>query len=78
MHPTTVRVVLDSQPYLLVLDADGSPQRAHGPFSPGTEPGLSQCTDENEVRDPEVVKRLASLVPQSPTLPPTKDTMADA
>ena len=78
MHPQTVRVVLDNQPYLLVFDDDGSPRRAHGPFSPGTEPGLSQCTTENEVLDPEVVKRLVDLAPRSPTLPSTKDTMADA
>ena len=78
MHPPTQRVVLDNQPYLLVLDEDGSPRRAHGPFSPGTEPALSMCTSENEVRDPEVVKQLSHLTSESPTLPPTKDTMADA
>lgn len=78
MHPSTVRVVLDNQPYLLVLDEDGSPRRAHGPFSPGTEPALSMCTSENEVRDPEVVRHLGELASESPTLPGTKDTMADA
>ena len=78
MHPTTQRVVLDSQPDLLVRDDDGSPRRAHGPFSPGTEPALSMCTSENEVRDPEVVRQLADLASESPTLPPTRDTMADA
>ena len=78
MHPQTARVVLDNQPYLLVLDEDGSPQRAHGPFSPGTEPGLSMCTTENEVRDPEVVRQLGNLAAESPMLPHATDTMADA
>jgi hypothetical protein len=78
MHPQTARVVLDNQPYLLVFDEDGSPRRAHGPFSPGTEPGLSMCTTENEVRDPEVVRQLSELAPESPTLPHNADTMADA
>ena len=78
MHAPTVRVVLDNQPYLLVLDADGSPRRAHGPFSPGTEPSLSMCSTENEVRDREVVRQLSDLASESPTLPDTKDTMADA
>lgn len=78
MHAPTVRVVLDNRPYLLVLDDDGSPRRAHGPFSPGTEPALSQCTSENEVRDPELMEQLLSLAPQSPTLPASRDTMADA
>lgn len=78
MHPPTVRVVLDNQPYLLVLDEDGAPSRVHGPFSPGTEPGFSLCRSENEVRDPKVVKRVIDLAPRSPTLPDGKDTMADA
>lgn len=78
MHAPTQRVVLDNQPYLLVFDEDGSPRRAHGPFSPGTEPALSMCTTENEVRDPELLRQLTSLAPQSPTIPGTKDTMADA
>jgi hypothetical protein len=77
-HSPTIRVVLDNQPYLLVLDDDGSPRRAHGPFSPGTEPGLSLCTTENEVRDREVMKQLIDLAPQSPTLPASGDSMADA
>lgn len=78
MHSHTARVVLDNQPYLLVLDEDGTPRRAHGPFSPGTEPGLSMCTTENEVRDPEVVSQLSKLAAESPTLPHATDTMADA
>lgn len=78
MHAPTVRVVLDNQPYLLILDADGSARRAHGPFSPGTEPSLSMCTAENEVHDREVVRQLSNLASQSPTLRDTKDTMADA
>lgn len=77
MHAPTVRVVLDNQPYLLILD-DGSTPRAHGPFSPGTEPSLAMCSTDNQVHDPEVVRRLRELAPQSPTLPDTKDTMADA
>lgn len=78
MHPQTARVVLDNQPYLLVLDEDGTPRRAHGPFSPGTEPGLSMCTTENEVRDPDLVRQLSDLASESPTLPHATDTMADA
>lgn len=78
MHAPTVRVVLDNQPYLLMLDDDGSTRRAYGPFSPGTEPSLAMCSADNEVHDPEVVRRLRELAPQSPTLPDTKDTMADA
>lgn len=78
MHAPTVRVVLDNQPYLLMLADDGSTLRAHGPFSPGTEPSLAMCSADNEVHDPRVVRRLRELASQSPTLPDTKDTMADA
>lgn len=78
MHAPTVRVILDNQPYLLVLDENGSTRRAHGPFSPGTEPSVAMCSADNEVQDPALVGRLKELAPRSPTLPDTKDSMADA
>jgi hypothetical protein len=46
MHPEASRVVYNDQPYLVMLREDGSLDRAYGPFGPGTEPSLSECTPE--------------------------------
>lgn len=71
-----VRVVLDNQPYLVYTRADGTLDHAHGPFMPGTEPSLEQCTDENEVRDATTLDALVKLMPISPTLRPAQDSLA--
>lgn len=76
MHPDAVRVVYDNQPYLVVRHEDGSLARAHGPFVPGTEPSLAECTSDNEVRDPALLSALEQLLPISPALPSADDTLA--
>jgi hypothetical protein len=76
MQPATVRVVFENQPYLVTRREDGSLASAFGPFAPGTEPNFVECGPENEVRAPDVLASLESLVPISPTLPPNEDTLA--
>jgi hypothetical protein len=76
MHPPVTRVVYRDQPYLLELSADGSVAAAFGPFTPGTEPSLAECSAVTQVRDGELVDRLTRLVPISPDLPAAEDTLA--
>jgi hypothetical protein len=76
MHPDAARVVYDNRPYLVIRREDGSLDRAHGPFTPGTEPSLAECRDENEVRDAILLSTLANLLPISPSLPRADDTLA--
>ncbi|HVM24961.1 MAG TPA: hypothetical protein VM253_06145 [Candidatus Limnocylindrales bacterium] len=76
MHEPTARVVYQNQPYLVILDDERAVRRAHGPFTIGAEPHLADCTVENEVRDTALLETLGGLVPLSPTLPETKDTLA--
>ena len=77
MHPTTLRIVHDDLPYLLVFDDDGAVQRAHGPFSPGTEPSLTMCTPENQVTDPDQLVVLTELAPLSPVVPGSKESLSE-
>ena len=76
MHPHATRVIYRDQPYLLELNADGSVAAAFGPFSPGTEPNLGECSVENQVHDAELLDHLTRLVPVSPDLPASDDTLA--
>ena len=76
MHQQATRVVLDNKPYLIVRGEDGSVERACGPFMPGTEPSLAECTPETEVHDAGLIARLLELGPISPELPPHEDTLA--
>jgi hypothetical protein len=76
MHPKSVRVVYENMPYLLTLRDDDSVDHAHGPFTPGTEPSLAMCDDDNEVRDPALRGTLERLARVSPTLPADDDTLA--
>ena len=76
MHPPVTRVIFRDQPYLVELNADGSVVAAFGPFAPGTEPSLAECTPDTQVRDAETIDRLTGLVPISPDLPAAKDTLA--
>jgi hypothetical protein len=76
MHPPATRVVYRNQPYLLELSADGSVVAAFGPFTPGTEPSLAECSTDTRVQDAELVERLTRLVPISPDLPAAEDTLA--
>ena len=75
MHDDATRVVLDNLPYLLVRDQAGE-VTAYGPFSPGTEPSLAECTPDREVRDRSLVMRLRDQVPDSPAIPAHTDTLA--
>jgi len=76
MQPPPVRVVYDSQPYLVIRDGEGKAAQAFGPFAPGTEPSLAECTPEIRVTDPDVLSTLDALVPLSPELPAHADTLA--
>lgn len=76
MDRDAVRIVLDSLPYLIVRHDDGSVARAHGPFTPGTEPHLAECTSDNQVSDPDLLARLEELIPISPVLPAAEATLA--
>lgn len=76
MQPAPVRVVYDNTPYLVIRREDGSIDRAYGPFTPGTEPSLQECSTDNEIRDPALLATLTDLLPISPTLPPSQDNLA--
>jgi hypothetical protein len=76
MRAEALRVVYNSRPYLVTRHEDGSLERAHGPFTPGTEPSLAEVGPEVEVRDPAVLAALEGLLPISPMLPSGEDTLA--
>jgi len=76
MHPEATRVVYQSQPYLVVRGEDGDVKRAYGPFTPGTEPSLAACTPDMEVRSAALLGVLRELIPTSPGLPASEDTLA--
>lgn len=76
MHPPASRVIYQDQPYLLELNGDGSVAAAFGPFAPGTEPSLAQCSADNQVKDAELLDRIARALPTSPDLPPGDDSLA--
>jgi len=76
MHPEASRVVYNDQPYLVLTREDGSVDRAYGPFPPGTEPSLSECTPDAEVDEPALLATLHDLLPVSPKLPAHEDTLA--
>lgn len=76
MHAPATRVVYRNQPYLLELNADGSVAGAFGPFAPGTEPSLAECTVDTQVHDAELLAQLTRLLPVSPNLPASEDTLA--
>jgi hypothetical protein len=76
MTADAVRVVYDNMPYLVIRNEDGSLARAHGPFTPGTEPNLEECSSDNEVRSARLLASLEDLLPISPPLPPSEDTLA--
>jgi hypothetical protein len=76
MDPEASRVVYDNRPYLVLRREDGSLERAYGPFAPGTEPNVAECTDENEVRNEALLRTLEQLVPVSPSIPNAEDTLA--
>ena len=76
MHPEATRVVYNNQPYLILRGEDSDAARAYGPFTPGTEPSLAECTSDLEVRDPALLTRLQDLLRISPDLPTHEDTLA--
>jgi hypothetical protein len=78
VHPPASRVVYRNLPYLVELKADGSVARAFGPFTPGTEPSLEECSDENQVSDVELIRALTGLLPRSPSLPAADDSLANS
>ena len=70
------RVVYDNEPYLVVVADDGALERAYGPFTPGTEPNLDDCTDDMRVASGSLLASLEDLLPRSPELPSNEDTLA--
>ena len=76
MSEAAARVVYNNLPYLVIRDADGSLVRAHGPFTPGTEPNLLECNDRNRVESDDLLVELDQLLPVSPTIPPSLNTLA--
>jgi hypothetical protein len=72
-----LRVVYENRPYLVFTTEDGSLDHAHGPFTPGTEPSLHDCTDGNQVRERSMLDTLATLMPLSPTLRLAQDSLAE-
>jgi len=76
MHPPATRVIYRDRPYLLELNADGSVVAAFGPFAPGTEPSLAECSADTQAQDAEILDRLTRLLPISPHLPAAEDTLA--
>src|SRR5215211_8876 len=75
MHSKAVRVIHENRPYLVVRGDGGSVEHAYGPFTPGTEPSLADCTPDREVSG-ELVGTLVQLLPASPPIPPEEDTLA--
>jgi hypothetical protein len=76
MHPDATRVVHENQPYLVLRGEDGNVKRAYGPFTPGTEPSLAACTPDMEVTSAALLAMLRELLPISPELPASEDTLA--
>lgn len=76
MRPDFIRVVYDNQPYLVLRDGDGSLGQAYGPFTPGSEPNLAECTEGTRIVSGSLLARLAELMPISPPLPSHEDTLA--
>lgn len=75
-HPPATRVIYRNVPYLVELGADGSVVAAFGPFTPGTEPSLSECSADTQVSDAALIDAITRLVPISPDLPASEDTLA--
>lgn len=76
MRREALRVIYESQPYLVTLSDDGCLEHAYGPFTPGTEPSLAECSPESEIRSESLRATLESLLPISPALPSGEDTLA--
>ena len=71
------RVVYKSLPYLVIREVDGSLGQTHGPFTPDTEPNLAECNDRNRVESEDLLVELDQLLPVSPSIPPSRGTLAD-
>lgn len=76
MWSAPVRVVYDNQPYVVTRREDGSIGHAFGPFTPGTEPSLEECSAEQEIRDPVLLATLTDLLPISPAFSASDDNLA--
>lgn len=76
MRADVVRVVYENEPYLVTRREDGLLERAYGPFTPGTEPNFAECGEENEVHDGRLLASLEDILPISPGLPRSEDTLA--
>jgi hypothetical protein len=77
MSGEAARVVYKNLPYVVIREPDGALVQAHGPFTPGTEPNLAECDDRNRVRSEDLLVELDQLLPVSPSIPPSRGTLAD-
>jgi hypothetical protein len=75
-HESATRVVYHDIPYLVVDGGDGG-FTVFGPFDPGTEPSLVECTPEREVTDPDLRDEVVALRAVSPDIPPHASSLAE-
>ena len=75
-HADATRVVLDDLPYVVVDDARGE-STVYGPFDPGTEPSLAECTPERRVSNESVRDRVIALRSVSPDIPAHASSLAE-
>ena len=75
-HESATRVVRDDIPYLLIDDGTGG-FSVFGPFEPGTEPSLVECTPERLVTDPHLRDEILALREISPDIPPHASSLAE-
>jgi hypothetical protein len=75
-HADATRVVHDDLPYVVVDDERGE-STVYGPFDPGTEPSLAECTSDHRVTDQRVRDQVMALRPVSPEIPAHASSLAE-
>jgi len=76
-HASAARIVYNDIPYLVVDEPNGRPPTVFGPFDPGTEPSLIECTADRRVTDQQLIDRVIGLRPISPDIPPHASSLAE-
>jgi hypothetical protein len=75
-HADATRIVHDDLPYMVVDDERGE-STVYGPFDPGTEPSLAECTPDRRLTDPSLRERVIALRPVSPDIPAHASSLAE-
>ena len=75
-HADATRIVHEDLPYMVVDDARAGPT-LYGPFEPGTEPSLAECTPDRRVTDQGLRERVIALRPVSPDIPAHASSLAE-